>query len=119
MDTWCHITYDGGKTFKKFNETGKHVDNHAAWIDPTDTDHLLMGCDGGLYETWDAGAIWDFKANLPITQFYRVAVDKSKPFYYVYGGTQDNFSLGGPSRTTSNNGIVNADWFITNGGRWL
>ncbi|HNX50485.1 MAG TPA: hypothetical protein PKL08_09990, partial [Thermoanaerobaculaceae bacterium] len=116
MDTWLHVSSDGGKTFTKVGEKTKHVDNHAMWIDPAGTSHWLVGCDGGLYETWDRGSTWSFKENLPITQFYRVAVDTSKPFYYIYGGTQDNNSLGGPSRTTSASGIVNTDWFFTNGG---
>lgn len=116
MDTWLQWSTDGGKSFSMVNEQYKHVDNHCMWIDPEDTDHYLVGCDGGIYETWDAAKTWDFKANLPITQFYKVAVDDSKPFYYIYGGTQDNFSLGGPSRTRSRNGIDNSDWFITNGG---
>lgn len=116
MDTWLQWSTDGGRSFNMVNEQYKHVDNHCMWIDPQDTDHYLVGCDGGIYESWDAAQTWDFKANLPITQFYKVAVDDSKPFYYVYGGTQDNFSMGGPSRTRSRNGIPNSDWFITNGG---
>lgn len=116
MDTWLHVSSDGGKTFTKVGEKTKHVDNHAMWIDPAGTNHWLVGCDGGLYETWDRGTTWSFKPNLPITQFYRVAVDTSKPFYFIYGGTQDNNSLGGPARTTSASGIVNTDWFFTNGG---
>ena len=116
MDTWMKVSLDGGKTFKNVGEDYKHVDNHCMWIDPTDTDHYLVGCDGGIYETWDAAKNWHFKANLPITQFYKVAVDNAEPFYHIYGGTQDNFSIGGPSRTISGNGIANDEWFITHGG---
>jgi photosystem II stability/assembly factor-like uncharacterized protein len=116
MDTWMHVTQDGGETFKKVGEKYKHVDNHALWIDPDDTDYLLAGCDGGVYESFDRGATWHFKANLPVTQFYRVTVDNAEPFYNVYGGTQDNNTVGGPSRTTTAQGIVNSDWFVTVGG---
>lgn len=116
MDVYTNVSEDAGKTFKKLPEKTKHVDNHAMWIDPADSDHLLIGCDGGLYETFDRGAAWNFKANLPITQFYRISVDDALPFYNVYGGTQDNFSLGGPSRTTTAHGIVNSDWYVTVGG---
>ncbi len=116
MDTWAMFTEDGGKTFKGVGEKYKHVDNHCIWINPANTDHFLMGCDGGLYETWDAAKTWDYKSNLPITQFYRVAVDNALPFYNIYGGTQDNNTLGGPSRTTSATGIINGDWYVTVGG---
>ena len=116
MDTWLHHTEDGGKNFKMTGEKNKHVDNHAIWIDPKNTNHWIVGCDGGIYETWDHAENWHFKSNLPITQFYKVAVDNREPFYYVYGGTQDNNSMGGPSRTTNSAGIINEDWFITQGG---
>ena len=116
MDTWLHHTEDGGKTFKATGESNKHVDNHCIWIDPNNTNHWIVGCDGGLYETYNHATDWDYKPNLPITQFYKVAVDNAEPFYNVYGGTQDNNSLGGPSRTINNAGILNSDWFITNGG---
>jgi hypothetical protein len=116
MDTYARYTTDGGKTFTKFNYGSKHVDDHALWIDPNNTRHLLDGCDGGVYESFDRGRTWDYKGNLPLSQFYRVAVDNDLPFYNVYGGTQDNNSVGGPARTIKRHGIVNTDWFITNGG---
>ncbi len=111
-----NVSEDGGKTFRPIGETSKHVDNHELWINPTNTNHMRNGCDGGIYETWDGAKTWQYKSNLPVTQFYKVEVDNSEPFYYVYGGTQDNFSLGGPSRTRSRNGITNDDWFVTQGG---
>ncbi len=116
MDTWLHHTEDAGATFKKTGEKNKHVDNHDIWIEPENTSHWLVACDGGLYETWDMAKTWQFKPNLPITQFYKVSIDYAEPFYNVYGGTQDNNSQGGPSRTVNNAGILNSDWYITNGG---
>lgn len=116
LDTYTSITEDGGKTFRRLGNKHRHVDDHALWIDPANTDHLIIGGDGGIYETYEGGKIWNFKNNLPITQFYKVSTDNSEPFYYVYGGTQDNNSMGGPSRTLAEVGIVNADWFITQGG---
>ncbi len=116
MNTWMQRSTDGGKTFKNVGEDAKHVDNHCMWIDPMNGDHWLVGCDGGLYETFDAAKTWDYKPNLPVTQFYKVAVDNDEPFYNIYGGTQDNSSMGGPSRTITSHGITNADWFFTHGG---
>ena len=116
MDTWMQVTEDGGKTFHKVGEVFKHVDNHVLWIDPADTDHLLSGCDGGLYESYDRGATWAWFENLPLAQFYKLALDDAVPFYNVYGGTQDNNTVGGPKQTRTVHGIVNADWYITTGG---
>ena len=116
MDTWMSVTHDGGKSFKNVGEDYKNVDNHAMWINPNNNSHWLIGCDGGIYETFDSGKKWDFKKNLPVTQFYKVAVDNAEPFYNIYGGTQDNFSIGGPSRVNNSHGISNQDWFITHGG---
>jgi photosystem II stability/assembly factor-like uncharacterized protein len=113
MDVYLKVTDDGGKTFRNLGEKSKHVDNHAFWIDPKNPDYYMDGCDGGVYESFDRGENWAFKSNLPITQFYRVDVDGASPFYNVYGGTQDNFSLGGPSRTTSATGIENANWLVS------
>ena len=116
MNTILQVSVDGGRTFKALGERSKHVDNHVIWVEPANTNHMLVGCDGGLYESYDGGQYWNFKGNIPVTQFYKVSLDNTFPFYYVYGGTQDNFSLGGPSRTTSGNGIANSDWFVTAGG---
>lgn len=116
MDTYAHISRDGGKSFNNIPKKFKHVDNHCLWIDPSNTSHMIIGTDGGLYETWDEMKSWNWRANLPTIQFYRVAVDNDWPFYNVYGGTQDNNSLGGPSQTINRRGITNDDWFVTNGG---
>jgi photosystem II stability/assembly factor-like uncharacterized protein len=113
LDTFLQVSEDGGASFSGAGEADKHVDNHALVIDPQDEEHLIVGCDGGVYETWDRCRTYDFKANLPITQFYKVAVSNDKPFYYVYGGTQDNATQGGPSRTSNVHGIRNSDWFVT------
>jgi photosystem II stability/assembly factor-like uncharacterized protein len=116
MDTNIMTSDDGGRTTNTLGTRSKHVDNHVVWIDPDHTDHLLIGCDGGLYESWDRGENWTFKENLPLGQFYDVTADTTAPFYYVYGGTQDNSSYGGPSRTRNVAGILNMDWFNTQGG---
>ena len=110
------LSQDGGANWKSVPTKNKHVDNHIMYIDPTNTRHFFVGCDGGLYETWDDAQNWHYKQNLSLTQFYKVATDNAFPFYNVFGGTQDNSSLGGPSRTINNHGISNADWYITNGG---
>ena len=116
MDTWMSVSKNGGKSFEVVGEDYKHIDNHCMWINPNNNKHWLVGSDGGVYETFDNGKQWDFKENIPVTQFYKVAVDNAEPFYNVYGGTQDNFSLGGPSRVLTDHGITNFDWFITHGG---
>ena len=115
-DTFIQVTVDGGKTWKNLGDDKKHVDNHALWINPNDNKHIRAGCDGGVYETFDQGKIWDFKSNIPITEIYKVTTDNAEPFYNVYIGTQDNNSLGGPSRTISSAGILNQDWLFTNAG---
>lgn len=116
MNTFSMKTTDGGKNWSRLGNKYRHVDDHAFWIDPKDPDYCIIGCDGGVYDSHNGGEDWDFKGNLPVTQFYKVVVDNREPFYYIYGGTQDNNSQGGPSRTVSSAGIVNSDWFKTNPG---
>lgn len=117
MNTFAQWTEDGGKTVKRLGDQRyMHVDYHCMWINPDDTNQWRLGCDGGIYDTWDAGKNWQYRANLSVTQFYKVTTDNAEPFYNVYGGTQDNNTLGGPSQTLKRSGIDNSDWFITNGG---
>jgi len=113
MDVWMHVTNDGGENFINLKTDSKHSDHHAMAFDPNDEDYLLVGVDGGIYESYDLGETWRYISNLPITQYYKVAIDYAEPFYNVYGGTQDNNSQGGPSRTLDISGIHNSDWFVT------
>ena len=113
MDVFLHVTTDGGKTFDYLtNGRTKHSDNHALWIDPTDDQHLIAGTDGGLYETYDHGDTWKHFANLPISQFYKLGLDNTEPFYNIVGGAQDLGTLIGPSRTTNVEGVRNRDWYV-------
>ncbi len=116
MDVVSKVTTDGGKTWNSLGLKNRHVDDHCMWVDPTDTNHWTIGGDGGLYETFDNGANYIFKSNLPVTQFYRVNVDNSLPFYWVYGGTQDNNSMGGPSQNINSAGVASDEWIVTLGG---
>ncbi len=117
VDVIIHVTNDGGRTFDQVNTRFRHVDNHEIVFDPDDPDYMLVGTDGGLYETFDGTRTWRYlSGNMPLVQFYRVGIDNKAPFYTVYGGTQDNSSVGGPSRTDNVHGIRNSDWFITHGG---
>jgi photosystem II stability/assembly factor-like uncharacterized protein len=112
MDVRVQISDDGGKTFRRMKEQHKHSDNHALAFRKDDPDYLLMGTDGGIYESFDLAENWRFMENLPLTQFYKVAVDDAEPFYNIYGGTQDNSTEGGPSRTDNVHGIQNSDWRV-------
>ncbi len=116
LETVSRVTLDGGKTWNAVGNNNRHVDDHAMWIDPHDTNHFLIGGDGGAYESYDGGKNYQFKSNLPVTQFYRVAVDNSLPFYWVYGGTQDNNSFGGPTQNLNSAGVANDEWIVTVGG---
>ena len=115
MNNYVLISDDHGKNFSRMNERNKHVDSHAMAFKASDPNYVLFGTDGGLYESFDLTNSWKYVSNLPITQFFKVAVDDSEPFYKVYGGTQDNGSQGGASRTVFTDGIKNRDWWKTLG----
>ena len=107
---------DGGANFANLSTAaGVHADGHALWIDPKDPRHMLIGCDGGFYATYDKGAKWDHINTVPMGQFYHVATDNRRP-YRVYGGLQDNGSWGGPSDTLKRTGPTNEDWIFVSGG---
>lgn len=110
-----HKSSDGGKTFTADGGPGVHPDHHALWISPRDGRHMIVGCDGGFYVTYDRGATWDYLNHLAIGQFYHVALDNRKP-YWVYGGLQDNGSWGGPSMSLKGAGPINEDYIFVQGG---
>ncbi len=112
VDYRIQVSEDGGKTFNQMTEEFKHSDNHSIAFRKDDPNYLLVGTDGGIYETFDDAKNWKYIPNLPITQFYKVAVDDAEPFYNIYGGTQDNSTQGGPSRTDNESGIRNSDWEV-------
>ncbi len=111
------MSEDGGTSFSSpftDNSAGSvHSDLHALWIDPNDTRHLILGTDGGVYQSWDRGGTWTFRQSLPVSQFYHVSYDMEYP-YNVYGGLQDNGSWKGPSSSPA--GIENRDWQNIGGG---
>lgn len=115
MNNRVKVSDDHGKTFYTMKETDKHSDNHAIAFKKSDPNYILIGTDGGIYESFDLTENWKYIRNLPITQYFKIAVDDSAPFYNIYGGTQDNGSHGGPVRTTARDGIRNSDWWKTLG----
>ncbi len=115
MGVQLQVSTDAGKTFQTTGNAA-HSDHHAMWIDPSDPSHLIIGCDGGVYVSHDRGRTVDFVPNLPVAQYYAIATDMREPYYYVYGGLQDNSSWAGPSQTRNRQGITNADWYRTTGG---
>lgn len=113
MDVFMRITRDGGDHFRILGDgRQKHSDNHAFWIDPNNGAHLLAGTDAGLYESFDQGTTWRHFPNMPISQFYKLALDNSQPYFNILGGAQDLGTLFGPSRTAHTDGIRNKDWYV-------
>jgi photosystem II stability/assembly factor-like uncharacterized protein len=105
-----YLSVDGGKRFQDGSAAkGVHADAHALWIDPRDSEHILLGCDGGAYYSFDRSKTWDHWKNLPLAQFYGVAFDMAKP-YKVYGGLQDNGTWGAVSNSLSFGGIGATEW---------
>src|SRR5262249_50852066 len=99
---------DGGRKFQT-GAKGVHADHHALWIDPANSQHMILGNDGGLYVSRSRGSTWTANRGMPLGQFYGIALDMRKP-YRVFGGLQDNGNWGGPSRTRSAEGITLDDW---------
>jgi photosystem II stability/assembly factor-like uncharacterized protein len=109
-----HSSTDGGKNFT--GSKGVHADNHALWINPKNSEHLVLGNDGGLYVSKNRGKLWQhITSNLVIGQFYAIGVDLQKP-YRVYGGMQDTGSWGGPTAKPGSAGVLPADWKSVFGG---
>ena len=110
-----YLSEDGGKTFREDRWPKIHSDFHAMWIDPADSDHVILGSDGGITVTYDSGRSWDYLNNLPLAQFYEIAYNMEKP-YRVCGGLQDNYSWCGPSGSLQTQGIANDEWINVGGG---
>ncbi len=116
MNVRMLVSDNGGKSFYTMTEKDKHSDNHSLTFKKNDPNYMLVGTDGGIYESFDQSKNWKYVGNLPITQYYKLAVDDATPFYNIYGGTQDNNTQTGPSRTVRSVGITNSDWEVVLGG---
>ena len=109
LATALMVSHDGGKNFTTDSIAAyAHPDHHAMWIDPAQPEHIMLGNDGGVYFTYDRGKTFSYIDNLPISQFYDIAIDDREP-YWIYGGAQDNGSWAFPSATYSRGGMTNAD----------
>jgi len=109
------LTIDGGKTSETQASLVAHDDVHAIWMDPANSDHMMIGDDGGVSVSYDGAKTWNFFANLPAGLFYHVGYDMARPFN-VCGGMQDNYDWCGPSASRFSNGIMSSEWFQIQGG---
>ena len=116
--TWTNLSRstDGGKTWRTLALPGVHVDHHEVVWNPIDHRNIILGNDGGVYETYDDGKSWRQFTNLPLSQFYRISTDNARPFYNICGGAQDNGTVCGPSRTMNRAGVRTSDWYNVGGG---
>jgi photosystem II stability/assembly factor-like uncharacterized protein len=110
-----HVSEDGGRTWREDRFDKVHPDCHALAIDPRTPSRMLIGNDGGVYQTYKGGESWQMLNVFTAGEFYRIAVDSSTP-YRICGGLQDNLNWVGPSRTTNKDGILNSDWINLGGG---
>lgn len=110
-----HVSEDGGKSFREDRFKNVHSDCHAFAFDPRNPERVLLGTDGGMYQSFDRGAKWIHLDSMALGEYYRIAVDTSTP-YRICGGLQDNVNWLGPSATNSKEGITNADWTNIYGG---
>jgi photosystem II stability/assembly factor-like uncharacterized protein len=110
-----HFSSDGGKNVHTDIAASTHDDVHAIWIDPSNSNHVVIGNDGGLAVSWDQAKTWNFLPNLPVGLFYHVSVDNATP-YNICGGMQDNYSWCGPSAVRGSAGIAGFHWYTVQGG---
>lgn len=113
MSVPVYVSSDGGKTFRQDGAPSVHVDHHAFWVNPKNSNHLMLGNDGGFHISYDRGKTWDYVFNLPLAQFYAITADNQQP-YHVYGGLQDNGSWGGPSEGAG--AVTRESWYQVGGG---
>ena len=110
-----HVSEDAGKTWREDRFKNVHSDCHALAIDPRNPKRMLLGTDGGMYQTYDAAAHWAHVNTVALGEYYRISADDSTP-YRICGGLQDNLNWLGPSATRSKDGIVSGDWINLQGG---
>ena len=125
LGTDLFFSDDGGVTFSAGGARNLHPDCHAMWVDPSNGKHVLLGTDGGVFQSFDRAATWRFENNMALGEFYNLAADQREPFYRVYGGLQDNQNWGGPIRTdveadafgdVGAGGIATDHWYVLGGG---